>query len=65
MIVCDHPKTTANWEHVTCDDCRMIRTGAAGWTIARCRWFKSLDEARFYERYGRLPDPIKPVALAG
>ncbi|ACK84801.1 hypothetical protein [Methylorubrum extorquens] len=64
MIVCDDPKTTGSLEHVTCDRCRMIRTGAAGWTIARCRWFKSLDEARFYERHGRLPDPAPSVAPA-
>ena len=56
---CEHKRTTARLEYVKCDDCGAIRADAR-WGIASCKWFKSLDEARFYRDNGRLPDEIAP-----
>lgn len=53
---CDHSgDIRTGYDHVKCCNCHMIQTDS-GWGIASSKWFKSLDEARFYQKNGRLPE---------
>lgn len=58
---CDHQtgSNIASYTHVTCSKCGAILTDSSerDWGIARNTWFKSIEEARFYQKNGRLPDP--------
>lgn len=52
---CDHSNgTTPHYDWVTCNDCGAIHTGSI-FGIAKNKWFKDEDEARFYQKNGRLP----------
>lgn len=55
MKNCEHRKTIAEYDGVTCKDCGSFLTDSA-WGIARNRWFKSRGEAEFYRSHGRIPD---------
>ena len=53
---CDHKEgTTPKYDHVTCDKCGMVFTDS-GWGIASLKWFRNIDEAKFYKRTGRRPE---------
>lgn len=46
------------FDHVECTECGGVYTDSGG-GIAKNTWFRSLYEAQFYQRNGRLPDPVK------
>ena len=55
-IKCDHSgDIRTGYDHIKCCNCHMIQTDN-GWGIASRKWFKSVDEARFYQKNGRLPE---------
>lgn len=55
--VCGHRNSLAAYDHVRCQDCGSVVTDG-GWGIASRKRFKSLAEASFYKRNGRLPDEV-------
>lgn len=56
-IVCHHKSTTAHYSWVSCDHCGSVHTDS-GWDIARHQWFRNVQEAKFYQKNGRLPEAI-------
>lgn len=55
--VCLHEEHTAYWDHIRCNSCGCVKTDS-GFGLAKNKWFKNMDEAKFYNKNGRLPDPI-------
>ena len=56
---CRHKSgTTASWDYVTCNDCGFILTGnhKDRWGIASGMWFKSISDADFFKKNGKLPE---------
>jgi len=60
MNECKHKNIITNYTHITCVNCRSIKTDSdRSWGIAKSMWFSSLEEAEFYQLHGRLPETIK------
>lgn len=56
---CKHTSgTLASYTHCTCKDCGAVVTDT-GWGSASHTWFKDLNDAKFYQRNGRIPDQPK------
>lgn len=48
-----------SYDHYVCSECGSIKTDShSSWGIAKNTWFKSVDEARFYKKHGRLPEKV-------
>jgi hypothetical protein len=59
---CAHNETRARWDHIYCVACGAVKTGPhPEWGIAKNMWFRSADEARFYQQNGRHPTPPAPA----
>lgn len=56
---CEHIHKYTNYDHVKCMDCGSVKTDG-GWGIASRMWFSSFDEAKFYQKNGRLPERARP-----
>ena len=54
---CQHKEWSTGYDHCQCKQCGSFRTDS-GWGIASHTWFKSRTEAEFYQKNGRLPDPL-------
>lgn len=51
---CIHAKCTPHYTHVSCNECGSICTDG-DWGIASRMWFKSEEEAHFYQKNGYFP----------
>lgn len=52
---CPHNDVTVGWDYSTCRKCGSVRTDSQ-WGIASLKWFESLEDARFYQENGRIPE---------
>lgn len=61
---CQHKQWSTGYDHCQCKQCGSFRTDS-GWGIASHTWFKSRTEAEFYQKNGRLPDPLPSSLMPG
>lgn len=54
---CLHQEWLVGYDHCQCKQCGSIKTDG-GWGIASRTWFKSRAEAVFFQKNGRMPDPL-------
>ncbi|MDE4917761.1 hypothetical protein ACUXAV_005105 [Cupriavidus metallidurans] len=52
---CKHYNSMPRYDHTECLDCGSVLADS-DWGIASNKRFKSLEEARFYQKHGRLPE---------
>lgn len=58
---CDHSGgRNVHMDWVECTDCGAIRTGNAGWKLAKNMWFPNAYVAKHYDQTGIMPDEVMP-----
>jgi len=55
MNECNHEEGKPGYDHWKCTGCTQITTDG-GWGIASRMTFKSIQEAKFYQKHGKYPE---------
>lgn len=59
-LACDH-KWVARWAHHDCEKCPAVKLGNSksdreDYGVAAGKTFKNMEQAKFYQNHGRLPE---------